>query len=107
MSDERITKRSVADPTDGQTDWKALDALTDEDIEAAVREDPDAAPMLSADWFSKAQVVEPAGKAMVTLRVDRDVLDFFKSSGRGYQTRMNAVLRAFMEHGQEQEKRRA
>lgn len=101
MSDERITTRSIADPTDGKTDWKALEALTDEDIEAAVRDDPDAAPMLTADWLSNARVVEPIGKAMVTLRVDKDVLDFFKSSGRRYQTRMNAVLRAFMEHEQQ------
>ncbi len=100
MSDERIVKRSIADSDDGQTDWEALDALTDDEIEAAVRDDPDAAPLLTSAWLAKAKVVEPAGKAMVTLRVDRDVLEFFRAGGRRYQTRMNAVLRAYMEHEQ-------
>ncbi|NVJ94328.1 MAG: BrnA antitoxin family protein [Marivivens sp.] len=38
----------------------------------------------------------PEPKQAISLRVDRDVLEFFKSGGKGYQTRMNAVLRAYM-----------
>ena len=73
----------------GQTDYAALDAMTDEDIAKAVAEDPDAAP-LDIDW-SKARVVLPPGKESVTLRVDHDVLEWFRKQGKGYQTRMNAV----------------
>ncbi len=76
-----------------ETDYARLDAMTDEDIAKAVADDPDAAP-LELDW-SKARLVIPPGKEIVTLRLDRDVLDWFKEQGRGYQTRINAVLRAF------------
>ena len=37
-------------------------------------------------------------KVAINIRVDQEVLDFFKSEGTGYQTRMNAVLRTYMEH---------
>src|SRR5690348_16210731 len=77
----------------GRTDFARLDAMTDEDIAKAVAEDPDAAP-LDIDW-TKARLVLPSGKESVTLRVDKDVLDWFRDQGRGYQTRINAVLRAY------------
>ena len=77
----------------GRTDFTRLDAMTDEDIAKAVAEDPDAAP-LDIDW-TKARLVLPSGKESVTLRVDKDVLDWFRDQGRGYQTRINAVLRAY------------
>ena len=80
----------------GRTNWAEVDALTDEDIARAVASDPDAAP-LDFDW-SKAKVYFPKGKLPVSLRVDPDVLAFFKSTGKGFQTRMNGVLRAYMEH---------
>jgi uncharacterized protein (DUF4415 family)/uncharacterized DUF497 family protein len=78
-----------------RTDYARLDAMTDEEIAQAVAEDPDAAP-LDIDW-TKARLVLPPGKESVTLRVDRDVLDWFRKQGKGYQTRMNAVLRAYKE----------
>lgn len=78
-----------------RTDYARLDAMTDEDIAKAVGEDPDAVP-LDIDW-SKARIVMPPGKENVTLRVDRDVLAWYRSTGRGFHTRMNAVLRAYME----------
>lgn len=80
----------------GKTDWAKVDALTDEDIARAVADDPDAAP-LDLDW-SKAVLVYPRLKSTISIRVDPDVLAFFKATGKGYQTRMNAVLRAFMDH---------
>ena len=48
------------------------------------------------DW-TRAKLVTPEPKKAISLRVDPDVLEFFKSQGAGYQTRMNAVLRAWME----------
>ena len=80
----------------GDTDWEAVDRLTDEDIARAVAEDPDAAP-IDLDW-SRAKVYGPLIKRPTSLRIDPDVLAFFKSFGKGYQTRMNAVLRSYMEH---------
>ena len=78
-----------------RTDYARLDAMTDEDIARAVADDPDAVP-LDIDW-TKAKLVLPPGKENVTLRVDRDVLAWFRSTGKGFHTRMNAVLRAYME----------
>ena len=51
-----------------------------------------------AEW-AKA-VALPSSKQQVTLRLDKDVLDFFKKTGKGYQTRLNAVLRTYMEANQ-------
>lgn len=79
-----------------RTDWARVDALTDEDIAKAVADDPDAAP-LDMDW-SKARLVTVKPKIAMSIRVDPDVYDFFKATGKGYQTRMNAVLSAFVDH---------
>ncbi|MGB0670656.1 MAG: BrnA antitoxin family protein [Rhodospirillales bacterium] len=54
-------------------------------------------PELSADFWQKAQWVEPPAKADVHMKLDQDVVDFFKQGGQGYQTRINAVLRAFVD----------
>ncbi len=53
---------------------------------------------LEPDFWENARVVmPPPGKSSIHLRVDTDVLDWFKAQGRGHLTRMNAVLRSFME----------
>jgi uncharacterized protein (DUF4415 family) len=92
---ENITRVSRDDPQRGKTDWATVDALTDEEIEAAIRNDPDAVP-LDFDW-SKAVLVIPPKKKAISIRVDEDVLDYFKKDGAGYQRRMNAVLRSYMQ----------
>jgi len=81
----------------GLTDWAAVDAQTDDDIRRAVAEDPDAAPILDADWFATAERYMPRKTARITILVDRDVLDWFRAQGKGYQPRMNAVLRGYVE----------
>jgi uncharacterized protein (DUF4415 family) len=68
--------------------------LTDEEIAQAVAKDPDAVP-IDVDW-SDAVLVMPARKKAISIRVDEEVLDFFKRDGEGYQRRMNAVLRSYM-----------
>lgn len=84
------------------TDWDRVRSMTDAGLEATVASDPDEAGMV-VDW-SSARVVVPGPKETMTIRLDRDVLEFFKRSGRGYQTRINAVLRSFMDHTQKQPK---
>jgi hypothetical protein len=62
MSEERITRYSL-NPARKPADLSALDSLTDEQIEAAVRDDPDAAPILDESWFAEAMIVmPPSGK---------------------------------------------
>ena len=78
-----------------QTDLKRLDSLTEEEIEEAARLDEDGILLEECD-INSLQVVMPKAKKSISLRIDPDVLSYFKSMGKGYQTRMNAVLRAYM-----------
>jgi uncharacterized protein (DUF4415 family) len=88
----RVT-REEARSLEDETDDARLDAMTDDDIAKAVADDPDAPP-LDIDW-SKASLVIPPGKDVITLRLDRDLLDWLRAQGKGYQTRINQVLRAW------------
>jgi uncharacterized protein (DUF4415 family) len=92
---ERITRVSSdeARRLKGETDYARLDSMTDDDIAKAVADDPDAPP-LDVDW-DKANIVIPPGKDIITLRLDRDVLEWLRAQGKGYQTLINQVLRAF------------
>jgi uncharacterized protein (DUF4415 family) len=90
-----------------RTDFAALDAMTDEDIERQVAENPDAAPILTDEWFKGAVWVQPKKAVPISLRVDPDVLAFYKEGGPGYQSRMNAVLRAFMEQANARKPKKA
>ena len=69
--------------------------MTDAEVEANARSDPDAQPTTAAFW-KDAKVVWPETKQLTSLRIDPDVLGWFKAQGKGYQTRMNAVLRAYV-----------
>jgi uncharacterized protein (DUF4415 family) len=95
MKKETIVTRKWGDRWKGRTDWARVDALTDADIAKAVASDPDAAP-IDIDW-SDAVLMIPARKTAISIRVDDDVLDFFKKEGDGYQRRINAVLRSYMQ----------
>lgn len=76
-----------------ETDWARLRAEQAAGIEPAL--DPEEEG-IEWDW-QNARLVMPQPKRAVSIRMDADVLAFFKAQGRGYQTRMNAVLRAFMD----------
>lgn len=81
-----------------QTDWTRIRAMRDADIDFSD------SPEITPDMFASAMVMRGGHpvyrKTQLTLRVDRDVVDWFKGQGRGYQTRINALLRAYKEaHG--------
>lgn len=78
-----------------KSDWRKAGALSEAEIEAAISEDPDEAAMV-VDW-TRASVEMPHPKAVLNMRIDRDVLDFFRRQGKGYQTKINAVLRSYVE----------
>jgi uncharacterized protein (DUF4415 family) len=69
--------------------------MTEEELERAIASDPDAV-IPDSDW-ANVRLVAPQRKESIHLRVDPDVLAWFRKQGRGYLTRMNAVLRAYME----------
>jgi uncharacterized protein (DUF4415 family) len=70
--------------------------MSDQDIANAAQRDKDAA-RLDIDW-SSAEVVIPEAKQAISIRLDRDIVEFFKGSGPGYQTKINAVLRSYVQH---------
>ncbi len=89
---ERYIRRKHSD----QTDWARVDALTDEDIDKAIASDPDAAPIMTDQELARARIVLPEPKRQISIRLDGEVIDWFKREGPGYQTRINGVLRTFM-----------
>ncbi len=94
-----MIRKSAEQLRPGDTDWKAVEALTDEDIDLAIASDPDAAPTLDEEWFRNAVIGNPLKVAM-SIRVDDDVMEWFRAQGKGWQTRMNSVLRAYAKaHG--------
>lgn len=76
---------------DHELSLEELGALPDEQID---RSD---IPELDDAFFANAELMQPATKQQVTIRFDTDVLAWFKAQGKGYQSRMNAVLRAYMQ----------
>jgi uncharacterized protein (DUF4415 family) len=91
MKEKRTGKASAK----GRTDWKRLRSLTDQQIRRAIESDPDARPTTSEFWKG-ARLVMPAAKETITIRLDADLLKWLRK-GKGYQTRINAVLRTYME----------
>ena len=73
-----------------KTDWKRLAEMQDKDI------DTSDIPELDDEFFAQAEVILPPKKS-VTMRLDADVLEWFKEQGQGYQTRINHLLRKYME----------
>ena len=94
MKEKNITVVSRDDPLKGKTNWARLRKLTDAEIEASIASDPDWSD--DFDW-SEAVLVIPPKKKAISIRVDEDVLDYFKHEGAGYQRRMNAVLRSYVQ----------
>ncbi len=74
-----------------KSDLKRLDSMGDESI------DYTDIPELDEDFFRKARVVVPPGKKQLTIRLDADVVSWLKDQGKGYQSRINAILRAYYE----------
>ena len=90
MKKKPISKKS-------QTDFTRLDKMKDEDIDLSD------APEITPEMFAKAIVrrgLKPRTKTQLTLRVDSDVLEWYKKQGRGYQTKINMLLRAYMQEHQ-------
>ena len=87
--------RAMQEGGESKSDWNAAAAMTDVEIEAAIAGDADEAGM-AIDWL-QASVELPQPKATLNMRVDRDVLEFFRRQGKGYQTKINAVLRSYVD----------
>ena|ERR1044071_5351436 len=91
------SKRGRPSAPAGRTDWARVDRMSDHDIRKQISRNPDAAPEFTAQMLAAARWVMPRKKTPISFRVDPDILEFFKSQGPGYQSRMNAVLRTYVE----------
>lgn len=84
-----MKKKNTTKPSSG-TDWKKLAKLKDKDI------DNSDIPALGENFFAQAELKLPQNKSTITIRLDRDILDWFKQQGSRYQTKINAVLRMYV-----------
>lgn len=92
----RSTKKPVTEPrrpSRGRANLAQLRRASDAGI---LRTSPPELANLPADFWDEAEVIAPAPKRAVSIRLDEDVLDWFRRSGPRYQTRMNAVLRMYV-----------
>lgn len=94
MKDASTGKTSRKSKAKG-TDWEALGRMDDAEIRTGIMADPDARPTDAAFW-KEARLVMPKPKQTVTMRLDEDLLRWFRQQS-GYQTRINAILRAYMD----------
>jgi uncharacterized protein (DUF4415 family) len=91
-----MKKRSTTKKS--ETDWKRIDAMKDEDIDLS--DIPEVTPEMFARAVLRRNFKPIPRKKQLTLRVDSDVVDWYKNQGRGYQTRINSLLRAYMKEHQ-------
>lgn len=82
-----------------ETDWKRLASMSDKDIDFSDIPELDEAFFREANW-------QPPAKKPVTIRLDADLLEWFRSQGPGYQTRINRLLRRYMEVTRQQDQSR-
>jgi len=78
-----------------QTDWARVDKLQDKGIDFS--DNPEITPEMFAKSMLRKGLKSVARKSQVTLRIDEDVLTWFKKQGTGYQTRINSLLKAYKE----------
>jgi uncharacterized protein (DUF4415 family) len=87
MSESNMSKRS-------ETDWQRVDEMTDEEI------DTSDIPPLDDDFFTKAKLRMP-GQVSVTMRVDADLMEWFRAQGEEYESLINMALRSYVESNKE------
>ncbi|MFT3745444.1 MAG: BrnA antitoxin family protein [Pyrinomonadaceae bacterium] len=88
MNKKDISQRS-------ETDWARIDAMKDEEIDFS--DIPRLTPEFFANGILRRGLKPIAKKSQLTLRIDQDVIEFFRGEGRGYQTKINQLLRAYMD----------
>ncbi|MCK9376980.1 MAG: BrnA antitoxin family protein [Syntrophobacterales bacterium] len=91
-----------AKQAESRTDLSRVDALTDAELERLIAEDEDERGILP-DW-TQAKLVLPEAKKSVHLRLDGEIIAFFKSQGKGHISRMQAVLKAYVDAHRQQAK---
>jgi uncharacterized protein (DUF4415 family) len=89
------TRRSQSDPERGRADLARLRNISEAEIE---RTSPEELRNLPDSFWDGARLVLPVAKEAISIRMDSDVLAWFRATGPRYQSRINAVLRSYVEH---------
>jgi uncharacterized protein (DUF4415 family) len=87
--------KKAATSKKSQTDWARVDATQDDQLDLS--DIPEVSPEMFARSVVRRGLKPVPRKAQLTLRVDSDVLDWFRKQGQGYQTKINTLLRAYMD----------
>lgn len=95
MKKKAGAKKRKSLPVSSGTDWERIRNMTAGTVRKGIEADPEAHPT-DAQFWKTAKVVLPVPKEIVTMRLDADLLRWFRRE-RGYQTRINAILRAYMQ----------
>ena len=97
MKGKPTVPQSRAGRMKDRTNWARMRAMTEDEVERGAAHDPEN-PAWTEDELAAARLVRPAAerKIPVSIRLDREVLDYFKHQGPGYQSRIGAVLLAFV-----------
>ncbi|MEZ4748334.1 MAG: BrnA antitoxin family protein [Calditrichia bacterium] len=91
MKEQHIIQYSTHNLAENNTsDWERLKSMNEDDIDFSD------IPELDEKNWDLVEIVYPTEKKRISLYIDADILDFFKEQGKGYQTRMNAVLRSYV-----------
>ena len=102
MSGSNITRISAQEALrrierdESLTDWDRVRAMSDAEVEAAAAADPDWQDV-DPDWVANTKPVQSTRKRRLTLALDEEVIDWFRSQDRHYRARINAILRAYMQ----------
>lgn len=95
MKDKNIVRYTRHSLPKGKTDWARVKKLSDEEIEKAAQSDPNN-PIWTDEMFALARLHEPHTKVPVHMYLDEEIVTWFKSEGKGYQTRINSVLKSYV-----------
>jgi uncharacterized protein (DUF4415 family) len=108
MKEQNIVRRSLSDRRPGKTDWPRVRAMTEEEIDRNAENDPDNPPWTDEE-LAAAQLVLPSTepRVPVSIRLHPEVVRFFKKQGAGYQSRINAVLLAYVRSQKKNTKKKA
>ena len=94
-SSKPVRRATAKTATKGRADLTRLRRLSDAEI---TRTSPPELRAVPDDFWQGARVVTPVTKQAISIRLDEDVIDWFRATGPKYQTRINAVLRSYVEH---------
>jgi uncharacterized protein (DUF4415 family) len=97
MNERNTVRRTQSELRRGRTDWERLRDMPEAEVEANALADADNPPWGSAELAAaELMMPEEVRKIPVSIRLDPDVVAYFKAGGRGYQSRINAVLSAYV-----------